>query len=90
MAPKKRTTQPFTSWLQDGSDELNLLLVDILERRIDEDDIPEGRRNEINGSVHDLIASISAARDEAQWQREEREAEAAPYAGLRHQQHERL
>lgn len=90
MAPRKRIHQSFTSWVQDGGDELTLFLADINENRVDEDDIPQDTRDDIEATIEQLLSLVTLAREEAQWRREEEEAESDPHKEHRHLQHERL
>lgn len=86
----KRVRQPWTSWLQDGGDEAQMLLVEILDLRIEEDDVPQTLQDDIAATCEQLVSLIGQAREEAKERREAREADEDPYEGLRHSQHERL
>ena len=85
-------SQPFTSWLQDAGEALQTLLADILAGRIDEADIPEAARCDLQSFCEDIVATDAYARKAIA----EQQAEAYfarhpdPYAGLRHSQYERL
>jgi hypothetical protein len=87
-------SQPFTSWVQDAGEALQTLLADILAGRIDESDIPEAARCDLQSFCEDIVAIDASARKAIA----EKQAEAFfercpnhdPHAGLRHSQDERL
>jgi len=85
-------SQPFTSWIQDAGEALQTLLADILAGRIDEGDIPEAARCDLQSFCEDIVSTDASARKAIA----EKQAEAHfarnpdPYAGLRHSQYERL
>ena len=70
-----RTRHTFQGMIQDASAELNRLLVDLVENRIDEDDIDHDTRETIIAYCSDLIGDIDGARDQVKERELEREVE---------------